>query len=87
MSIVGAGGKSLGLLSAVALDGADYTQPLYLQNIQMPNDPNCGSSGNNYVCQAAYPRPGAAVKFSVPTVANGEVFVGGVKELAIYDLQ
>jgi hypothetical protein len=82
---VSSNGTSNGILWA--LDNSEYASgwPAVLHAYDATNLGSELYTSNQNPC-GANDTPGGAVKFSVPTVANGKVYVGGNGELAVFGL-
>src|ERR1700758_4587133 len=54
--------------------------------LQAHNAGNCASTLYSSATNASRDNPGAAVKFTVPSVVNGKVYVGTANQLSVYGL-
>jgi hypothetical protein len=54
--------------------------------LQAHNASSCGTTLYSSATNASRDNPGVAVKFTVPTIANGKVYVGASGQLSVYGL-
>jgi hypothetical protein len=79
---ISANGTSNAILWALRADGFRSSGPAVLY-AYVPGSLSTGSIYNSNQ-NASRDNPGGAIKFAVPTVANGKVYVGAINQLSVY---
>jgi hypothetical protein len=83
---VSANGDQDGIVWAVQTDGYYTSKPPGAAVLHAYDARNLGRELYNSNQRLARDNPGPASKFTVPTIANGKVFVGTSNQLSVYGL-
>src|SRR5215469_971335 len=80
--VISANGRNGGIMWAINSDGWQTARPAVLFAFDATNLKNFLYASNLFTAD----NPGPAVKFTIPTVANGSVYVGTQTQLAVFGL-
>jgi hypothetical protein len=83
---VSANGDANGIVWAVQTDGYYTSKPAGAAVLRAYDARNLGHELYNSNQRLARDNPGPASKFTVPTIANGKVFVGTANQLSVFGL-